>query len=347
MDKKRAFELAKKYALLTLGCAFLAFGSVAFLTPFDLVTGGVFSIAVITQHFVTAAGSTMYVIDIVAWVAELSMLILAFAALGKSYALRSLFATLLYPAFVTFLGRVPLIDGLTVAQYFANVFEAHSFVTYLDPAVISSLPEGVQIADWGLRILAGLAGGVFIGLGVAVCYNAGGSTGGLDVVSSLIAKHTPVKEGTSAFIMDSALVILGILLLRDLPNGLVGVLSAFMCALVIQLVYVSANKFVIADIISSEADQIREYVEKVMDRTTTIIDVTGGYTGTKRKLLRVAFSKSELPAFRAFIASVDPRAFVTFTQAAIINGEGFEPLSVRKNRLKFLNLNKDNEDLHG
>ena len=347
MTKKHTLDLVRKYALLTLGCFLLAFGSVAFLTPFDLVTGGVFSIAIISQHFVTVAGSDFYIIDIITWSAEILMLILAFVALGKTYALRSLFATLLYPAFVTFMGRVPIIDGQTIAQYFVNVFNSHSFITYLDPSVISSLPAGVQLADWGLRILAGLAGGVFIGLGVAICYSAGGSTGGLDVISSLIAKYTPVKEGTTTFIIDSILVILGIILLRDLPNGLIGVLSAFMCALVIQFAYVSTNKFVIADIISSESDQIRKYVEQVMDRTTTIIDVTGGYTGEKRKLLRVAFAKNELPAFRAFIASVDPRAFVTFTQAAIINGEGFEPLSSRKAYLEFLKSNKDNEDLHG
>lgn len=329
MTKKKALDLLKKYALLSFGSACLAAGAIMFLTPFDLVTGGIFSIAIITQHFVTASGSDFYVIDIVTWGAELLMLVLSFFALGKTYTMRSLFATLLYPALVTLLSRVPMINGLTVAQYFVNVFQNHA----------SGNP------DWGLRILAGLAGGVCIGFGVGVCYLAGGSTGGLDVIASIVAKHTPLKEGTTAFILDGTLVVLGIILLKDLPNGLVGVLSAFTCSLVIQYSYVRGNRFVIADIISCEPDKIRKYVEETMDRTTTLLNVTGGYSKESRTMLRVAFSKNELPAFRAFIASVDPRAFVTFTQAAMINGEGFDPLAGKQYK-SYLKIDKDNGDLH-
>ena len=330
MTKKKGLELAQKYGLLTFGCLCLAAGAVMFLSPFDLVTGGVFSIAIIVQHFVRASGSDFYAIDIVTWGVEIAMLGLSFFALGKTYTLRSLFATLLYPALVTFMARVPIIGGQTVAEYFVDVFQSHAST---DP-------------DWGLRILAALAGGVFIGLGVGVCYMAGGSTGGLDVIASIVAKHTPIKEGTTAFILDASLVILGIAILQNLPNGLVGVLSAFTCALVVQYSYVRANRFVIADIVSCETDKIRKYVEEVMDRTTTIFDGTGGYSGEKKKILRVAFSRAELPAFRAFIASVDPRAFVTFTQAAMINGEGFEPLSVKQYK-NYVKSDENNEDLHG
>ena len=324
--KQRTFELVKRYFLLTLGCFLLAAGSVCFLEPFDLVTGGIFSIAIIVQHFVQGFS----VIDIVTWSFELVMLGLAFLTLGKKYALRSLFATLVYPAFITLLTRVPMIHGMTAFDYFLGVFTNHAAT---DP-------------DWGLRILAAMAGGCFIGLGVGICYNAGGSTGGLDVIASIVAKHTPIKEGTTTFIIDALLVVLGVAFLRNLPNGIIGVLSAFICALVVQYVYVSANRFVIADILSSETDKIRKYVEDVMDRTTTIVEVTGGYTGEKRKLLRVAFSKGELPAFRAYIASVDPRAFVTFTQAAMINGEGFDPLGSTP-LIKSKKSDTDNEDLHG
>ena len=326
MTKKKALDLSKKYALLTIGCIALAAGSIMFLTPFNLVTGGIFSIAIITQHFINASGSDFYAIDIVTWIAELLMLVLSFFVLGKTYTLRSLFATLLYPALITLFSRVPMINGQTLAQYFVVVFQNHASG---DP-------------DWGLRILAGLAGGVFIGFGVGTCYLGGGSTGGLDVIASIFAKYTPIKEGSMTFILDGVLVVLGIIILRDLPNGIVGVLSAFTCALVVQYSYVRGNRFVIADIISYEPDKIRKYVEETMDRTTTLINVTGGYSGENRTLIRVAFSKSELPGFRAFIAMVDPRAFVTFTQAAMINGEGFDPLSNHfKNPLKFDNKNGD------
>lgn len=315
-----------KYFLLTLGCAVLAFGDAAFVSPLGLVTGGVLSVGVIIQHFVTLSGSSFYVVDIVTWVLQVILLIISFIFLGKKFTLRSLFSTLMYPALFTLMTRVPIINNMSLGDYVARHFIVENGT------------------DWGLVTLASLAGGVLIGLGVAICYHAGGSTGGLDVVSAILARRTPVKEAVSAFVMDGTLVLLGIILIRDVPRGLVGVLGAFTCALAVQYIYVNAEAFIIADIISSEYEKIQKYVHETMDHATTLIDVTGGYTGEGKKILRVAFSRRELFAFRSFIGSVDPRAFVTFTKASMINGEGFDPLCARSNNV---NYDKDNGDLRG
>ena len=69
-------------------------------------------------------------------------------------------------------------------------------------------------------------------------------------------------------------------------------------------------------------------------------EVTGGYSNKEKVLLRVAFSRRELFPFRSFIASVDPRAFVTFTKASMINGEGFDPLTSHP-------VFKNDEEKHG
>ena len=321
----RALHYFKKYSLIVIGCFLLAFGDAAFISPHGLVTGGVLSIGVIVQHFVNLSGSDFYVVDIITWGMQIILLCISFAFLGKKYTLRSAFATLLYPALFTLMTRVPLIDGLSLGNHIAQYF-----IT----------PE----RDWSLVILAALAGGVCIGLSVAFCYHAGGSSGGLDVICTILARMTPIKEAVSSFLLDGTLVLLGMILMRDVVNGLVGVLSAFACALAIQYIYVNAESFVIADIISAEYEAIRKYVQEQMDRSTTVIDATGGYSGQPKKLLRVAFSKRELSAFRAYIASVDPRAFVTFTQASMINGEGFDPLVQR--HIHQINK-KNNGDLNG
>ncbi len=304
MNKNKALAYIRKYGLITIGCFLLAFGDAAFLSPLNIVTGGVLSMGIIVQHFV---GPSFYVVDIVVWAAQVALLGFSFAFLGTRFTIRSLFATLVYPAFFTFLSRIPMIGEYTIGGYIARYF----------------LSEG---PDWALRTLAGIAGGAFVGVGVGVTYHGGGSTGGLDVLSVFIAKKTPIKEAVSAFIIDAVLVIVGIFVAKDVVNGVVGVIGAFVCAIAVQYTYVNAAAFIIADIISSEYESIKDYVENTMDRTTTVIEATGGYTGEGRKILRVAFAKRELIAFRSYIASVDPRAFVTFTQASMINGEGFDPL---------------------
>ena len=325
MGRKRALLLVHHYVLITLGCFILAFGDAAFLTPMNLVTGGVLSIGIIIQNFVRMGGSDFYIVDIIVWAAQLILLVVSFIFLGKKFTLRTLYATLIYPALFSFLTRVPLANGLSIGDFIASFF--------------ITAPQ-----DTGLVILAALFGGVCVGAGVSITYFAGGSSGGLDVLSVIIAKKTPMKEGLSAFIMDGLLVLTGVFVLQNIVQGLIGVLSAFACALAIQYIYVNANAFIIADIISDQYEVIMDYVHKTMDHATTVVDAVGGYTGNERKILRVAFSKRELNQFRTFIGQVDPRAFVTFTQASMINGEGFDPLV---NQTKKEGSAGENGDLHG
>ena len=317
--KSKGFALAKKYLILTLGCLVLAFGSAAFISPLGLVTGGVLSIGVIIQHFIYLAGSDFYAVDIITGAAQVVLLLISFLVLGKKYTIRTIYTSLLYPLLFSLFTRVQMIDGLSLGNYICRLF---------DPA------------DFGQLILAALAGGVLVGIGVATCYHAGGSTGGLDVICTIIARNTPVKEAAASFTLDATLVLIGVIATRDVRIALVGVIGAFACALAIQYVYVNAESFIIADIISVEYEKIQEYVHKNMDHATTVIDVTGGYSGEGKKLIRVAFSSRELFAFRDYIGTVDPRAFVTFTKASMINGEGFDPLVRQK-------TNQKDQDLHG
>jgi uncharacterized membrane-anchored protein YitT (DUF2179 family) len=317
LSKREVLKIVRNYILILLGCALLAFGDVAFITPLHLVTGGVLSVGVIVQYFVDLSGATFQVYDIVAWILQVILLVVGFFFLGKKFTLHTLFASLMYPAFLTIFSRFHLTD-----------FVSNQLIN----------PNGDNTA---LTILAGIFGGAFVGAGVAVTYFGDGSTGGFDIVSIILAKYTPVKEASSAFMIDGTLVIIGMICMKDIPLGLIGILSALVCALVVQYSYVNANSFVIADIVSEKYEEIMQYVHEKMDHATTVINATGGYTGTDRKILRVAFSKRELFSFKAFIAECDPKAFVTFTQASMINGEGFDPL-VAKVKLA-VKLHKKNE----
>lgn len=304
INKQKARKYARNYTLLTLGSLLLAFGDAAFLVPLNLVTGGVLSIGIIVQHFV---GDAFQVVDIVTWGVQLLLLIVSFIFLGKRFTIRTLFSTLLYPLLFTLLYRVPFGSAGTIGQIFS--------------AQLVTNPE-----NYALTLMSGIFGGACIGVGVGLTYNADGSTGGLDVLSVIIAKCTPVKESLSAFLMDASLVVAGIIIMRDIPHGLIGVLSALVCALGVQYIYVKGCSYVVADVISEKYEEIMAYVHKEMDHATTLIPVTGGFTGEKRTILRVAMPKKQMMEFKNFVALVDPNSFITYSDAGMIHGEGFKPL---------------------
>ena len=321
--KKEILRSVKNISFIIIGCALLAFGDAAFIAPLNLVTGGVLSVGVIIQHFINLSGNTFNFIDIVTWIMQIILLIISFIFLGKKFTLRTLFATLLYPLLLTLFMRVPIGGASSLGELVSRQFtkEVITGATLVNGELVVTTGE-----SFALTLLGGIVGGACVGAGVGITYHGDGSTGGLDVVSVIIARHSSVKEAASAFFMDGSLVLIGMLCTQDLPKGFIGILSALVCAFAIQAIFVNTTSFVIADIISCESDKITAYVNQEMDRTTTLIQAVGGYSGKEKTILRVCLSRRELYRFKAFIAEVDPRAFVTLTQAAMINGEGFDPL---------------------
>jgi uncharacterized membrane-anchored protein YitT (DUF2179 family) len=278
----------------------LAFADAAFLTPCNIVSGGVASVGIIVNYFVEPAigyDITDFVIDgvqVVLWIVGL-------CTLGKKFSLNTLVASLAYPLFYTILYRFVNIGnvlGIEGALYNKGTAEL---------------------------LIAGIFGGALAGAGVAVAYLGNGSTGGFDIVSFIIAKYSEMKQDVSGFIIDASLIVIGMICMKNITLGLIGIVAAFACAMAVQYIYVNADTFVIVDILSDHYSEIQDYIHKEMDHATTVIDTVGGYTGEKRKMIRVVIYQVETSELRTKIAQIDPKAFVSFTQAKTINGEGFEP----------------------
>ncbi len=312
MSKAEKLRILRNYSLVLLACIVLSFGDAAFITPCNIVSGGVASIGIIANHYLEPLlgfDTNSMVVAIV----QVVLLIIGFLILGKEFAMKTAFASLVYPA----------------------IFALFMWLDIGSLLGLSTMYEEVANGDIGYSILAGLFGGALVGTGVALGYLGNGSTGGLDVISGIIAKYSDVKQDVSGFIIDATLVVIGIIIYRNIVSGLIGILSAFACALAVQYIYISMNSYVIVDIISDKVEEIKSYIHQEMEHATTIIDAVGGYTGEKRKMIRVVIYHEEQAELRQLVADVDPKAFMSITTAKAINGEGFEPLMVRNHSPRF------------
>ena len=112
--KKEVLHAIRNYALIVLGCFLLAAGDAIFITPFNILPGGIISVGIIVQQFVDAAGIDFQVVDIVTWILQISLLIVSFIFLGKKFTLHTFFATLIYPGIFTILYRIPMVNGLPI-----------------------------------------------------------------------------------------------------------------------------------------------------------------------------------------------------------------------------------------
>ena len=288
------------YFLVTIGTFLLAFGSVIFLTKCELVAGGVSGIAIIVQHFFP----DVVVYDYVVGGLTVFFWLIGLIFLGKDFALKTLWSSALYIGFTFLLKRVDVFDR--VATVFATSFA-----------------EGGAEPQVGNYILCGIFGGVFVGAGVAVTFLGGGSTGGVDCVQLIMARKLKIKEGVAGFIIDGVIVVAGMVAMQLWIQALCGILSSFMVAVLIDYVYSQQQNSYQADIISSHWKEINEFAQNNLERGSTIIHAEGGYQGAERIILRVVFDRKQYEDLKHFIKSVDPHAFVTYTQTNAVYGEGF------------------------
>ena len=297
ISKNKILRLIHSYILVAIGTFVLAFGSVIFLAKCELVSGGVSGIAIIIQHFVNINIFEYAVAGLM-----VIMWLIGLVFVGKSFAIRTLFSTALFIGFTFLFNRIEFFNRLAVT--FAGMEDGNT------PQV-------------GNYILCGVFGGVFVGGGVAITFIGGGSTGGVDVLMIILSKYARIKESVGSFIVDASIIVAGMIAMQMWIPALCGLLSCVVAAALVEIVYIKHQSSYQVDIISEKWQEINEYSQKVLDRGTTIIRAEGGYKGDERIILRIVFDRMQYEKIREYIASVDPHAFVTFTQTNAVYGEGF------------------------
>ncbi|MCQ2798525.1 MAG: YitT family protein [Bacilli bacterium] len=307
--KKQIRNEIKNTLLIVLGSFLVACGVAFFIEPSNLVTGGVTTLGIIINTALHSLLGDFNIVDIVVWVVQILLWGAGFLFLGKRYAMRTLIASVLFPAFNTILFR------------------------FVQPALVNANVglELLYTSDTTSKLLVALFGGLFVGGGIGVAYLGNGSTGGLDIISAIVAKHFGIKEGIIGFALDAALVLGGLFIYKEMVPALLGVLSAIIMGITIQFVYSNTSSHVIFEIISAKCDEIQKYIHENMDHTTTEISIVGGYSKENKTMLRAVVYHTEQIDLKKKIAEIDPNAFIVIVTAKAIKGIGFDPLYLGQN----------------
>ncbi len=289
----------KNLLLVIVGTLVLAFGTAVFVIPFDLVIGGVSSFAILAVELMhLPAGATEILITVFTW----GLFLLGAVFLGKGFALKTLVSSAVYPIGIALFSL--LVDPNVFGGIFCLAESEHGEISLL---------------------LAALMGGLLTGTGCAITFLGNGSTGGVDILAFIICKAIKkLKSSWVIFVLDATAVILGLLVFRDLVLCLLGLCAVFVGAIAIDKLFVGESGAFMAQIVSKQYRRINEQVCTVLERSSSIVEVEGGYTGEKKKMLMVTFSRREYRDLMDIIHREDKNAFVTIHRAHSINGEGWE-----------------------
>ena len=319
--KKQDWRKLAKQSLLVLASAFiLALAVELFIANFGLVSGGVTGIAIVLERIFLGISP---VLDAEFWITLLTWIFffLGLIFVGKAFAAKTLLFTIVYPP------CLHLIDWFLELKIFGDYFTKIS----------DTSGETYQI---GL-ILAAVVGGAMVGLAIAISFMADSSTGGVDIISLAICKFFPkVKLSHVTLLIDATIVVAGMFVIQNFVISLLGIISAAVTSFMIDKVFLGGSRAFIAQIVSEKHEDIRNAIRDEMDRTSTIFDCVGGYSGEDKKMLMVSFTMSQYAQLMSILDRIDPKCFVTVHRAHEIGGLGFSiekrstaPSSSTKNNL--------------
>lgn len=294
LKEKNSFKKLLSWGAVFIGSAILALSIVLFITPYQIIPGGVFGIGIILNHFYPDIMVGTFGICM-----EVPLMILAFLALGKGIGAKTIFS-----ASVT-----PLIMNL--------------FTTY-----IGSTPETIFGGTMNLSndiLLASIFGGVGMGVGVGLIFANQGTSGGTDIVSMVISKYFRLPLSKSIIIVETFIVIAGIIVFEDWKLPLYSIITIFALTRIIDYMIEGVSTDKLLFIISKEHDKIKKYIINDLNRGGTCIKAEGMYTKEGKNIIFVVIERKQLPLVRAQIKMVDPKAFMVVVEAHETLGDGFKP----------------------
>ena len=178
----------------------------------------------------------------------------------------------------------------------------------------------------GSRLLATLCMSVLCGIGYAMIFMRGSSTGGQDFISVPIKKMMPhVTLGTINIVQDVAIIILGTaLVFHDIDGLIYGIISTYLIAVVMDRIMYGIDEGKLTLIVTENGAKISEEIEKYSGRGSTIIKGIGSYSKEEKDVIMCACNNKQMYTIKKLARKIDPKAFTIIMEANEVIGEGFK-----------------------
>ena len=230
-------------------------------------------------------------------------------------------------------GTVSLLLNLPIVALTFSTLGRRFFLKSLRTMVISTLIIDFVLPLFpvyeGSRLLAAGFSGVLMGAGLSLIYMRGSSTGGADFIIHAAKRKAPhISFGNLSLAIDAAVILLGIPAFGDIDAALYGMVSAFALTIVMDKIIYGAGSGKLVLVVTNEGQAVSRAIDAAVERGSTLVDVTGSYSGLPRRMVMCACSNNEVFKVRLAAHQVDRGALVMICEANEVFGEGFRPPEV-------------------
>ncbi|MDE7440250.1 MAG: YitT family protein [Clostridia bacterium] len=276
-----------QWVLISLGSFMMAVSVYFFQTPNNITLGGIAGVAFLLGKFALSQGIWMLIING-------SLLVLGLIILGKQCTLRTVYSSALYTGLIYLFEFIGKYVNLQLPVTGSNMFLSLTYACLL------------------------------FGVGGALIFNCGASSGGTDIIALIFKKFTRLNVGVALFIVDFSVIWLTLcdpeVTVEILMYSFMGLFAkSFLLDSVIE--GLGRTKYI--TIITSMPDEIGQYILDVVRHSYTVYEAKGGYTGEEKKIILTICKRNEAWKLKAKIKQIDPSAFVIISNANEIVGKGF------------------------
>ncbi|MBN2614829.1 MAG: YitT family protein [Bacteroidales bacterium] len=274
------------YSMIVVGSFILASGFVLFITPYKIVPGGVYGVSIVIHYLFNTP------VGLVALAFDIPLTIIGIKVLGPRFGIKT-------------------VVGFTLTAFF------NDGLTYL---------YGYEPLVKNDALLSSIFGGLFLGVGVGLIFKSKATSGGTDIIGMIISKYTKLPVGQMMILVDSTIVLLGLIVFQDWKIPLYSLIVIFITGKVVDAILEGINYDKVLFIISDKHQEIGEKIMKDLNRGATLLEGEGMYHHQKKQIIFSVVNRREVTILQEYIHRLDPSAFVTVMNSNEILGEGFKSL---------------------
>lgn len=271
------------YSFIVVGAFLQALSYVLFIAPYKIVPGGVYGVSIVLHHVTKGMFSFLpdgLPMGITALCFNVPLMLLALKKLGLSSGPKTAVSFLLISFFT---------DGLSY---------------FLKEPLLENDP-----------FIAAFYGGAMLGAGVACIFRAQSTSAGTDVLARVIAKNSNLKVSNVIILLDSAIVLLGLLAFQDWSVPLYSWFTIFVYGKVVEMFQVeNPNRAVF--IVSPKTEEIKDLIVNKMKMRGTFLHGRGMYEGKEREIIFTIAERKDMPRLKEEVKEIDPTAFVSTMHAS-------------------------------
>ena len=274
----------KHYIFMVLGSLSLSFGTVTFLSPNQIITGGGVGISLLLHSLFPSITLGIFMA-----IVSVPFLILSYIYFGKYYLFKTFIVVLLLSTFTDILKEFLKIEAIT-----------HDI------------------------LLAAIFGGIFIGLGVGLVIKGRASTGSTSVVGEIVAKKTKYKAAEVLLAIDATIMFASVFVYNDIDKSLYSMLSVYVGIRVLDIILTGRPSKKIVNIVSNNVEVLKEQIRERIEEHGTILTGIGLHQGQNKTIIYVTVDAGKIDLLKNLITKYDPDAFMIITEASEFLGRGLK-----------------------